>query len=100
MQDYSGYGMPPADDGGYGGPPSPLPQGPPPPPRPPRRRIGLLSYLAVALAAGALGAGTVVAVYHPASSVSAAPAPSSSAIPAGPAPAPSRSPVPRSEEHT
>ena len=38
------------------------------PPRPPRRRIGLLSYLAVALAAGALGAGTVVALYHPASS--------------------------------
>src|ERR1035441_615371 len=94
MQDYSGYGMPPADGGGYGGPTSPLSQGPPPPPRPPRRRIGLLSYLAVALAAGALGAGTVVAVYHPASSVSAAPAPSSSAIPAVPAPAPSSSPVP------
>src|ERR1039457_2552965 len=81
MQDYSGYGMPPADGGGYGGPTSPLSQGPPPPPRPPRRRIGLLSYLAVALAAGALGAGTVVAVYHPASSVSAAPAPSSSPVP-------------------
>jgi S1-C subfamily serine protease len=94
MQDYSGYGMPPADGGGYGGPTSPLSQGPPPPPRPPRRRIGLLSYLAVALAAGALGAGAVVAVYHPASSVSAAPAPSSSAIPAVPAPAPSSSPVP------
>src|ERR1019366_1807574 len=94
MQDYSGYGMPPADGGGYGGPTSPLSQGPPPPPRPPRRRIGLLSYLAVALAAGALGAGTVVAVYHPASSVSAAPAPSSSAIPAVPGPAPSSSPVP------
>src|ERR1039457_5486609 len=81
MQDYSGYGMPPADGGGYGGPTSPLSQGPPPPPRPPRRRIGLLSYLAVALAAGALGGGTVVAVYHPASRVSAAPAPSSSPVP-------------------
>jgi S1-C subfamily serine protease len=66
MQDYSGYG-------GYGQPPSgdyghtaPLPPMPPPPP--PRRRVGLLSYLAVALVAGALGAGTVVALYHPASS--------------------------------
>jgi S1-C subfamily serine protease len=54
------------------------------PPRPPRRRIGLLSYLAVALVAGALGAGTVVALYHPAASSSAAPQPSSG----GPAPAP------------
>ncbi len=76
MQDYSGYG-------GYGGDfgsTSPLP---PMPPRPPRRRIGLLSYLGVALAAGALGAGTVVALYHPAansSSSSAAPQPSSSAV--------------------
>jgi S1-C subfamily serine protease len=66
MPDYSGYG-------GYGQPPSgdyghtaPLPPMPPPPP--PRRRVGLLSYLAVALVAGALGAGTVVALYHPASS--------------------------------
>ena len=58
------------------------------PPRPPRRRIGLLSYLAVALAAGALGAGSVVALYHPAASSSAAaPQPSSSAI--APAPLPS-----------
>jgi S1-C subfamily serine protease len=56
---------------------------PPMPPRPPRRRIGLLSYMAVALAAGALGAGTVVALYHPASSSSAAPQPIGSA----PAPA-------------
>jgi S1-C subfamily serine protease len=94
MQDYSGYGMPPAGGGGFGGPTAPLPQGPPPPPRPPRRRIGLLSYLAVALAAGALGAGTVVAVYHPTASPAAAPAPSSSAIPAVPAPDPSSSPVP------
>ena len=41
------------------------------PPRPPKRRIGLLSYLGVALAAGALGAGTVVAIYHPTASTSA-----------------------------
>ena len=82
MQDYSGYGQPPSGD--YGST-SPLPPMPPMPPRPPRRRIGLLSYLAVALAAGALGAGTVVAVYHPAASSSAAPQPSSSA----PAPLPS-----------
>ena len=95
MQDYSGYSMPPPDGGGYGGPTSPLPQGPPPPPRPPRRRIGLLSYVAVALAAGALGAGTVVAVYHPTSSVAAAPAPSSSAIPAAPAPGPSSTAIPQ-----
>jgi len=81
MQDYSGYGA-------YGGPPSgdyghtaPLPPMPPPPP--PRRRVGLLSYLAVALAAGALGAGTVVALYHPAASSSA------SAQPSAPAPLPS-----------
>jgi S1-C subfamily serine protease len=100
MQDYSGYGMPPADGGGYyGGPTSPLPQGPPPPP--PRRRVGLLSYLAVALAAGALGAGAVVAVYHPASSASAAPEPSSSAFPAAPAPAPSAAvPLPSSSSGT
>src|SRR5713101_6555509 len=65
MQDYSGYG-------GDFGSTSPLP---PMPPRPPRRRIGLLSYVGVALAAGALGAGTVVALYHPAanSPVSAQP---------------------------
>jgi len=74
MQDYSGYGQPPAGDGGFGGPTSPFPQAPPP--RPPRHRVGMLSYIAVALAAGALGAGTVVALYHPASSPAAAPAPS------------------------
>src|ERR1700689_5260140 len=34
MQDYSGYGQPPAGDGGFGGPTSPFPQGPPPPPPP------------------------------------------------------------------
>jgi S1-C subfamily serine protease len=94
MQDYSGYGQPPAGDGGFGGPTSPFPQGPPPP-RPPRHRVGLLSYLAVALAAGALGAGTVVAVYHPTSGTSAAPAPSISAVPAVPDPStPSSSPPP------
>src|SRR6266851_481007 len=77
MQDYSGYGQPPTGDFGSTSPMPPMP------PRPPRRRIGLLSYLGVALAAGALGAGTVVALYHPAansSSSSAAPQPSSSAV--------------------
>ena len=84
MQDYSGYGQPPTGDFGT----SPMPPMPPMPPRPPRRRIGLLSYLGVALAAGLLGAGTVVALYHPAaSSVAAVPQPSSSAI--APAPQPS-----------
>ena len=69
MQDYSGYGEPT------------MPM-PPMPPRPPRRRVGALSYLLVALAAGALGAGSVVALYHPASNTSA------SAQPSGAAPAP------------
>ena len=83
MQDYSGYGQPPY--GGYGAT-SPLP---PMPPRPPRRRIGMLSYVAVALVAGALGAGSVVALYHPASSNAAAPLPSSSGLgPVNPAPLP------------
>ena len=79
MQDYSGYGQPPAGD--YG----PTMTMPPMPPRPPRRPVGALSYLLVALAAGALGAGSVVALYHPASNNSssqAAPQPSSSAFPA------------------
>jgi S1-C subfamily serine protease len=76
MQDYSGYGQPP------GGPTMPMPPMPPPP----RRRVGALSYLLVALAAGALGAGTVVALYHPASNTaSVAPQPRASA----PAPLPS-----------
>jgi S1-C subfamily serine protease len=72
MQDYSGYGQPPA------GPTMPMP---PMPPRPPRRRVGALSYLLVALAAGALGAGSVVALYHPTASNTsqASPQPSSSA---------------------
>ncbi len=94
MQDYSGYGQPPSPDFGSTSPlPPPMPPPPmsppppPPPPRPPRRRVGLLSYLGVALAAGALGAGAVVAVYHPAASSSAVPQPSSSAI--APAPQPS-----------
>ena len=79
MQDYSGYGQPPT------GPTMPTP---PMPPRPPRRRIGALSYLFVALAAGALGAGTVVALYHPASNTSASAQPSSGAL--APAPLPSK----------
>ena len=70
MQDYSGYGQPPS------GPTMPMP---PMPPRPPRRRVGALSYLFVALAAGALGAGTVVALYHPASNTSASAQPSAPA---------------------
>jgi S1-C subfamily serine protease len=87
MQDYSGhgyggYGQPPSGD--FGGPTAPLP---PVPPRPPRRRIGLLSYVAVALAAGALGAGSVVALYHPAGNSTASPAPSNGAV--APAPLPS-----------
>jgi S1-C subfamily serine protease len=76
MQDYSGYGQSPE----YGTMPMP-----PMPPRPPRRRVGVMSYLAVAVVAGALGAGSVVALYHPASNSSAAPQPSSSGL----APAPS-----------
>ncbi len=84
MQDYSGYGgygQPPSGD--FGGPTAPLPPVPPRPPR--RRRVGLLSYVAVALAAGALGAGSVVALYHPSANSSASPAPSIGA----PAPLPS-----------
>jgi S1-C subfamily serine protease len=77
MQDYSGYGQPP------GGPTTPMPPMPPPP----RRRVGMLSYLLVALAAGALGAGTVVALYHPTSNTSAPAQPSASA--SAPAPLPS-----------
>ena len=79
MQDYSGYGQPPA------GPTMPMP---PMPPRPPRRRIGALSYLLVALAAGALGAGSVVALYHPTSNNTsvASPQPSSSALNPNPLP--------------
>jgi S1-C subfamily serine protease len=81
MQDYSGYGESPD----YRTMPMP-----PMPPRPPRRRIGVLSYLAVAVAAGALGAGSVVALYHPASNSSATPQPSSSALAPTPSiPAPS-----------
>ena len=86
MQDPSGYG---GYGGGYGPPPpgdyghtAPLPPMPPPPPR---RRVGLLSYVAVALVAGALGAGSVVALYHPASNSTAAP----SARPSAPVPLPS-----------
>jgi S1-C subfamily serine protease len=77
MQDYSGYGQPTM----------PMPPMPPPPRR---RRVGALSYLLVALAAGALGAGSVVALYHPASSSSsstASPQPSGGAI--NPQPLPS-----------
>jgi S1-C subfamily serine protease len=80
MQDYSGYGQPPY--GGYGAT-SPLP---PMPPRPPRGRISLLSYVAVALVAGALGAGSVVALYHPASNSTATAPPSSRAVAPQPLP--------------
>ena len=80
MQDYSGYGQPPY--GGYGAT-SPLP---PMPPRPPRSRIGLLSYVAVALVAGALGAGSVVALYHPASNSTAIAPPTGRAVAPQPLP--------------
>jgi S1-C subfamily serine protease len=93
MQDYSGYGQPPIGAGGFGGPTGPT--SPLPPPRPPRRRVGLLSYIGVALAAGALGAGTVVALYHPAASSSSASAqPSSSAVAPAPAQTAPSSPAP------
>src|SRR5690348_12532545 len=78
MQDYGGYGQPPPGDYGHT---SPMPPVPPPPPR---RRVGLLSYLAVALVAGALGAGSVVALYHPAASTALP-----SAQPSAPVPLPS-----------
>src|SRR5215470_15639563 len=86
MQVPSGYG----GYRGRSGAPSPGNYGqtaplPPMPPAPPRRRVGLLSYVAVALVAGALGAGSVVALYHPASNATAAP----SAQPSAPAPLPS-----------
>jgi S1-C subfamily serine protease len=87
MQDYSGYGYGPD----YGST-SPLP---PMPPQPPRRRVGLLSYVAVALVAGLLGAGSVVALYHPAAS-STTVRPSSTnppvALPSTAVPIPSSSP--------
>ena len=73
MQDYSGYGQPPY------GPTTPMP---PMPPRPPRRRTGALSYVLVALVAGALGAGSVVALYHPAASSNSASAQPSVSAPA------------------
>ena len=73
MQDYSGYGQPPY------GPTTPMP---PMPPRPPRRRAGALSYVLVALVAGALGAGSVVALYHPAAASNSASAQPSASAPA------------------
>ena len=79
MQDYGGYGQPPSGDYGHTAPMPPMP------PPPPRRRVGLLSYVAVALVAGALGAGSVVALYHPAANSSAAP----SVRPSAPVPLPS-----------
>jgi S1-C subfamily serine protease len=87
MQDYSGYGYGPD----YGS----TSQWPPMPPEPPRRRVGLLSYVAVALVAGLLGAGSVVALYHPAAS-STTVRPSSTnppvALPSTAVPMPSSSP--------
>jgi len=87
MQDYSGYGYGPD----YGS----TPPWPPQPPEPPRRRVGLLSYVAVALVAGLLGAGSVVALYHPAAS-STSVQPSSTnppvALPSTAVPMPSSSP--------
>src|SRR5579864_8665998 len=83
MQDYSGYGQPPAGD--YG-PTMPMPPMPPPPRR---RRVGALSYLLVALAAGALGAGSVVALYHPASNSTSTASPQPSGGVQSPQPLPS-----------
>src|ERR1700760_3197817 len=80
MQDYSGYGQPPYDST------APMP---PMPPRPPRRRVGMLSYVLVALAAGALGAGSVVALYHPARSNPPASAPAPAPLPSSAVPQPS-----------
>jgi S1-C subfamily serine protease len=82
MQDYSGYGQPPF------GSTAPLPPMPPMPP-PPRRRAGFLSYLVVAVVAGALGAGSVVAIYHPSSNNTAATAPQPTTTPTAPTPMPS-----------
>src|ERR1700678_2755412 len=66
MQEYGGYGP-------YGGYPPP-----PPPPQPPRRPT-VWRYVAVALAAVAIGAGTVLAVGHNSPSTSVAdPAPAAS----------------------
>jgi S1-C subfamily serine protease len=76
MQDYSGYGQPTM----------PMPPMPPPPRR---RRVGALSYLLVALAAGALGAGSVVALYHPASNSSSTASPQPSSGGGNPQPLPS-----------
>jgi S1-C subfamily serine protease len=52
-----------------------------------RRRGGVLSHLAVAVAAAALGAGLTVALYRPAAVNMGAPLPGASAVPA-PAPSP------------
>jgi S1-C subfamily serine protease len=74
MQEYGGYGM----YGGY----------PPPPPEPPRRP-SLWRYVAVAVAAGAIGAGSVLAAGHLGSSTPVAslqPQASSPAQPAEPLP--------------
>jgi S1-C subfamily serine protease len=76
MQDYSGYGQPTM----------PMPPMPPPPRR---RRVGALSYLLVALAAGALGAGSVVALYHPASNSTSTASPQPSGGVLKPQPLPS-----------
>jgi S1-C subfamily serine protease len=76
MYEPGGYGY------GYG-------YGEQPPPPPPRRGPGVLSYVAVAVAAGALGAGAVLAFGHvgsgtTAASSPAAAAPSNSGIAAAP----------------
>jgi S1-C subfamily serine protease len=73
MQDYGGYGM----YGGY-----------PPPPEPPRRP-SLWRYVAVAVAAGAIGAGSVLAVGHIGSNAPVAsllPSGGSNSVPAVPQP--------------
>src|SRR2546429_9795453 len=89
MQDYGGYGQPPPGDYGHT---SPMPPMPPPPPR---RRVGLMSYVAVALVAGALGAGSGGALYHPAPNSSPAP-PAQPSVRAPPPLPPTPGPTPRS----
>src|SRR5438067_12348752 len=88
MQDYSGYGQSSGGEyGGYGYT-APLPPMPPPP-QPPRRRAGMFGHLIVALLAGALGAGLVVALYHPASNSTASPQAGNSPQAQAPQPLPS-----------
>jgi S1-C subfamily serine protease len=81
---YSDSGTGPAGYGGYGGGYGFQPPPPPPPPR--RRGGGMLSHLAVAVLAAAVGVGATVALYQPGSSNSASGSPSLPGAGAVPAP--------------